>query len=118
MIVAAVKGQRLDEARYRPTEIIDLPDGEERVYLLEAYCLDFDKENPGASDRFSLSAVNGSALALIKSIPKEQRSIAVVQAALWLAAGVSKAAIRERFEVTESELLIAEASIVLIKGVD
>lgn len=70
MIVAAVKGQRIDGAKYRVADVIELPNDDERVYLLEAYCLDFDKENPGASDLFTLAAVDGSALALINSIPK------------------------------------------------
>jgi hypothetical protein len=116
MIIASVKGERIDREKYRPTNLIELSDDNERVYLLEAYCLDFDKENPGASDRFSLGAVDGSALALINSLPKEQRSVPVVQAALWLAAGVSRAAIRERFEVSEADLLIAEITVVLVKG--
>lgn len=115
MIVAVVKGERIDREKYRPTDVLELPDDKERVYLLEAYCLDFDRENPGASDRFSIAAVDGSALALINSLPKEQRSIPVVQAALWLAAGVHKAAIRERFEVSDTDLLIAEATVALVK---
>ena len=116
MIVAAVKGERIDRETYRATDVIELPDDSERVYLLEAYCLDFDKENPGASDRFSLAAVDGSALALINSLPKEKRSIPVVQAALWLAAGVPKSAIRDRFEVSDADLLIAEITVLLVKG--
>ena len=113
MIVTTVKGQRIDAARYRVVDLIELPDDDERVYLLEAYCLDFDKANPGASDRFSLAAVNGSALALINSIPKKRRSIPVVQAALWLAAGVSNSAIRQRFEMSEADLLTAEICVEL-----
>jgi hypothetical protein len=116
MIVAAVKGELIDREKYRATDVIELPDDKERVYLLEAYCLDFDKENPGASNRFSLAPVDDSVLALINSLPKEQRSVPIVQAALWLAAGVPKAAIRERFEVSDADLLVAEITVALVKG--
>jgi len=116
MIVAAIKGELIDREKYRATDVIELPDDKERVYLLEAYCLDFDKENPGASNRFSLGAVDGSALALINSLPEDQKSVAIVQAALWLADGVPKAAIRERFEVSDADLLIAEITVALVKG--
>ena len=115
MIVAALKGERIDANKYRPTDVIDLPDDKERIYLLEAYCLDFEKENPGASDRFSIAAVDGSALTVIRAVPQESRSIPVIQAALWLAAGVTKASIQERFDVSDSDVLIAERAVATVK---
>lgn len=115
MIVAAVKGELMDGDRYRPAETIDLADDKPRTYLLEAYCLDFDRDNPGASDRFSVGPVNESVLSLIREAQKDAPSIAVTQAAVWLAAGVSKASIRERFTIGDTDLLLAEIAVALWK---
>jgi hypothetical protein len=116
MIVAGVRGELIDAERYRPTDTIELPDDRSRVYLVEAYCLDFDKENPGASDRFSIAAVDGPALSLIRAVQKSTPSAPIIQAALWLAAGVQKSAIQERFNVSDTDLLLAEAAVVLWKN--
>jgi hypothetical protein len=99
----------------KTTDVIELTDDKQRTYVVEAYCLDFERDNPGASDRFSIAAVDGSALALIQAIPKGSRSIPIVQATLWLGAGVTKTTIKERFTVTDNELLIAERTVASVK---
>lgn len=112
MIVAKIKGEQAGDDGYYPSEVVELPDDKERVYLLEAYCLDFEKDNPGATDRFLISTVDGSALALIQALPEAQRSLGAVQASLWLAAGVAKSEISKRFPVSTAEMAAAERAVV------
>ena len=87
MVVAAVKGLRIDDTRYRPTKFIQLSDDARHTYLVEAYCLDFLKENPSATDLFTLSDVDPSALRVIKTA-SAGHAPPVIQAVLWLDQGV------------------------------
>jgi len=61
MLGAFIKGERVGEKSYRPATEIVLTDNERHSYVVEAYCLDFHKGNPGASDSFSITPPDGQA---------------------------------------------------------
>lgn len=111
MIVSAVKGRVKSETEYSPSAVIDLPTDEEQIYLVEAYCMDFEKENPGTSDRFDIGPVDTQALAVLRAVPPKQRNPSVIQAALWLAYGITEERIGERFRVAARDMEVARAAI-------
>lgn len=108
MLVAALKGELTNsEGEYLPAATIELKDDKERSYLVEAYCLDFERENPGPGDSFTFEAIAADALAVLNAIPERDRTIPIVQAALWLWQGVPEEEIRTRFSVTSEDFIHA-----------
>ena len=55
MVGASIKGERVDERSYRATSEILLKDDDKHCYVVEAYCLDFHKANPGSHDSFVIA---------------------------------------------------------------
>jgi len=52
MVIRKVKGIAVGAMRYQPVKSIILDSNEPREYVLEAYCLDFHKENPSKESTF------------------------------------------------------------------
>jgi hypothetical protein len=105
MVVARLKGEPVDEMRYRPAQEIVLRDDAPRTYLVEAYCLDFDKANPVANDVFTLSRVDERAEKLIEAGLRRGASIGTIQSALWIdREGVTDAQLKRRFPVSDEEI--------------
>jgi hypothetical protein len=48
MTGTTIKGERVSGQTYRPTTTIVLADDTQHTYVIEAYCLDFHKDNPVA----------------------------------------------------------------------
>lgn len=78
-----------------------------------AYCADFDKDNPSATEEFVRDVSPVSLLPLLQSIsnyklshPDQDVTIAA-QTAIWLAQGVSIEEVRTKFEVNRSQELLA-----------
>jgi len=67
MAGASIKGKRVGERSYRPTTEIVLADNDKHSYVIEAYCLDFHKGNPGPSDRFSIAPPDGRTLKILQA---------------------------------------------------
>lgn len=111
MVVAALRGRWIDAKRYAPAKVIELTDDARHTYVVEAYCLDFLKENPGTEDRFALGEVDAAALKAIKTVPATGRTPSVIQAALWLDQGVAENDIREKFSLSPTEWAAAHASV-------
>jgi hypothetical protein len=116
MVVSRVLGERRSEATYRPEDVIELNDDAEHSYAIDAYCLDFDKDNPSADDRFVIGDVDARSMALFKALAPQAEAIGVVQAAVWLAAGISEERIKERFSVTDDEMRAARAVVQALEG--
>jgi len=92
------------------------PKSRSAVTLL-AYCVDFDKDNPSESDRFTLGSVPSVLEPVMANIqnhsianPKADFTVAA-QAAVWLAQGNSISEIRARFPVTPAEERLARSFI-------
>jgi hypothetical protein len=61
MVIAAVKGQVMGENSYSPSSVIQVGDTP-TTYVLEAYCSEFEKDNPSSATTFHL-------VPLIRSLP-------------------------------------------------
>jgi hypothetical protein len=108
MAGASIKGQRVGENSYRPETEIVLMDNYTRSYVIEAYCLDFHKGNPGATDRFDIAPVDGQAARLLAIGKDKPASIGAIQAALWmLREGLSPAQVQARFPVSSQDITVA-----------
>lgn len=110
MIVYALKGEATARG-YRPSAFIELSDDKERRYVVEAYCLDFDKENPDSSHRLTLGPPDDRTLAILRAIPKDNWSIKIAQAAIWLGQGVTAETIKTRFDASDLDLFFARMAI-------
>lgn len=78
-----------------------------------AFCVDFEKENPTYSDRFSIGTTPTGIRYVLMNIrsyilahPDEDIG-AAGQAALWMAQGISMSKIRAKFDVSYSEEQLA-----------
>lgn len=111
MIIAAIKGVIKSSTMYEPKSAVELADDEIQTYLVEAYCLDFEKDNPGEGDGFLFDDVDNQMLAVIRAVPKEKQNADVIQAAIWLADGVAEDKIKERFPISDPDMLIAKEAI-------
>ena len=108
MLGTSIKGERLGETTYRPTTQIVLTDNDNHTYIIEAYCLDFHKGNPGPSDSFTLSPPDERATSIVEAGKKESASIQAIQAALWMdRENVSSAELKQRFPVGDGDIEVA-----------
>lgn len=112
-----VSGVYLEDGGYmtdsRGAGFIEIrPKARVRVVLI-AYCADFEKDNPGPSDRFtvaSLPAKLGPVMTQVQTYSRRNPAediTAAAQAAVWMAQGVSISKIREKFEVSPGEERLA-----------
>ncbi len=105
MAGASIKGERVGESSYRPTTEIVLADNDKHSYVIEAYCLDFHKGNPGPSDRFSIAPPDGQALKILQAGKAKGASIQVIQAAVWMDRdGATATQLKQRFPVGDRDI--------------
>jgi hypothetical protein len=52
MVISGLRGRDTGDNMYEPLSLITLNDGEPIRYIVQAYCAEFHKENPGASSSF------------------------------------------------------------------
>jgi hypothetical protein len=78
-----------------------------------AFCMDFEKDNPTAEDRFSVAAMPAELLPVLANIRgyvmanPEIDVTSAAQVAIWLFQGVSIRDIRSRFAVTPEDEVLA-----------
>lgn len=106
----------LDGGRYvsdgKRNFIVIAAKASQRIVFM-AYCADFEKENPSASDRFSVAKVPDSLRAVMARVSAYgQRNPSAditkaAQAAVWLAQGVPLSEIRTKFPVSGNEAQLA-----------
>ncbi len=82
MMIAGVRGILHDGSRYRPETRIVLTDIDAVVYVLAAYCMEFEKENPSNDTRFRLERPDPA----LERIAQLGASLTVpaLQAAVWM----------------------------------
>jgi hypothetical protein len=110
MVIAGVKGQVVDERSYTPRSQIEVSDTPTR-YLLEAYCTDFEKDNPSTETSFTLGKVD----LVLACILGEESSTIVKQAAVWIYTQnqkVTYSVIKQKFPVSQSDW---DAAAVVVK---
>ena len=91
MVVRQLLGLRQGEQRYVPADVIFLhaPAAEPVTYIVDAYCLNFHKDNPSATTSFSVDADTpaspdvATVLAAAGRVPGAAQDIAAIQAAVW-----------------------------------
>ena len=93
---------------------IEVPPHEAKEVTFNAYCLDFDLENPAATDSLvvqpappDLSEIIGNVLAYEQTVGDQEESMVRAQIAIWLAQRRAPEEIRERFRFTDADLDVA-----------
>lgn len=108
MILAKVRGRALGGEQFVAESEIRLSGTDPVTYIIEAYCADFDKDNPSESVTFSL----GREDAVLACIVKQSGSLSVsaIQAAVWIYTGnVTRTAMDRKFSVSGDEWATAQA---------
>jgi hypothetical protein len=101
MVIAAVEGQVMSESSYSPSSVIEVGDTP-RTYVFEAYCSDFEKDNPSSATLFTLGTVD-PVLACIFSAAS-QLSVQARQAAVWIYTDkTSFSHVNAKFDVSQSD---------------
>ena len=104
-------GYRTDGKR----SFITLKPRERSPVIFEAYCWDFDKENPSAEESFSVSPAPPGLKTVMRNITNFARKnpgtdiTAAAQVALWLAQGETPGEIAGRFPFTPSDERLARS---------
>lgn len=110
MVVAGVRGRAVGTDSYEPVSTIEVSDRGSSTYILEGYCMNFDKDNPATDTSFSLSSPDP----VLASILREAGglSTAAKQAAVWIHTDhAAYPKVNEKFPVTTDEWAAAEAAI-------
>ncbi len=117
MVFARIKGERMGDRKYRPSSKIVLTDNANHSYIVEAYCLDFHKSNPGKNDTFILTAPDKKTAKILKAGNEQSLGIAAIQSAIWIdRANISDSELTRRFPVSNVDLKAAHKLIESIKG--
>jgi len=117
MIIRGIKGKPKDAAMYEPRVKITLDAQEIETYILEAYCLDFDKDNPSEQNRFSIGGINSEIKKIFNAADKlpEAGSVAAIQMAIWAVTDdISRQEVEEKLDINEED--IRNAKILLEKA--
>lgn len=112
MVTAKIKGERIpgDENRYWVMSEIVLADDRTRSFIVEAYCLDFDKENPNRGSTYRLLSVDPRAKKIILAGKERNVTPEVLQASIWIdRAGLSDSALKQRFPVDDKDIKAARS---------
>ena len=92
---------------WKKINLISIPGFETRVYIVRAYCLDFEKGNPSAKTRFSLSNdANSETKMVFKYLRQNPAAFkaSAIQLATWAINGdLDPDEIAEKFPFDESE---------------
>jgi len=87
MVVRRLHGVAVDDRRVQVADSIDLSGDEPRRYFLEAYSLDFRKNDPGEGTTFSTGAsVDVDTMRILEAadrMPQAGSDILALQAAIW-----------------------------------
>lgn len=109
MVIASVKGQVFGGNRYIPSATIEAT-STPKTYVMDAYCAEFEKDNPSSATRFSLGRVD-PVLACILSKASDLSQQAR-QAAVWIYTDkVNFAQMNRKFSVSQSDWNAAKSTV-------
>jgi hypothetical protein len=115
MVVSAIYPASGSYRRDRRGSFLQIgPKASIRVILI-AYCADFEKENPGAQDRFQVGPLPENLQPVMRRIQTfarrnpDQDITGAAQAALWIAQGVNVTEIRRKFPVSAADERLARS---------
>ncbi len=83
MVIAGVQGEKMGERSYSPGSVIRVQDTP-TTYVLEAYCTEFEKDNPAPQSRFQLNPPDPMLACLLTEAANVRLSPAAKQAAVWM----------------------------------
>ena len=99
MVIAGVRGQAVDANRFVARTEISVS-ATPRTYVFDAYCTDFEKDNPSTGTQFSLGKVDP----VLACILGEASSTVVKQAAVWIYTDkASYRHVNQKFTVSQSD---------------
>lgn len=109
MIGSKIKGELIDETSYRTESEIYLNNDDELEYVIEAYCLDFYKSNPEATDSFSLSQIDERTKNIIIAGEKAGYSQKSIQCAIWIDRDkVASSELKSRYPINDEDIESAQ----------
>ncbi|MDB6004854.1 MAG: hypothetical protein JWR15_1841 [Prosthecobacter sp.] len=101
MVVAGVKGEMLGGQSYRRTSTMSAG-ATATTYVLDAYCAEFEKDNPGAATHFSVGSVDPVLACILKGT--SGLSVQAKQAAVWIYTDhATFGHVNQKFSVTRSD---------------
>ena len=115
MMIAGVRGILQDGSRYRPGTRIVLTDSDSVVYVLAAYCMEFEKENPSQDTRFRLERPDPA----LERIAQLGASLTVpaMQAAVWMHTdGVTFDRMNQKLPISPEDWSAGEAVFLECRG--
>jgi hypothetical protein len=83
--------------------VVELIDDAVHNFLIEAYCRDFELDNPSPQDGFTAGSVDGHAAALLEAAHYRGLGLEATQAAIWMDRGVTPEHISEKFDATPED---------------
>jgi hypothetical protein len=109
MVVNKVSGIPEDSKWIIPVSEIILDSSDPQTYILEAYCLDFHKNNPGSNTRFSIETVTDpeiqSILDALDNLSQDITTVEAIQTAIWISTDdLSKEELLDKFSVDQKEI--------------
>ena len=107
MVISGIKGEMAGQGTYTPASSITVGDTPQ-TYVLEAYCTDFEKDNPSAGTRFSVGRVDPVLASILQRAAG--LSVAAKQAAVWIYTDrATFDEVNRKFSVSRSDWAAAEA---------
>lgn len=102
MVVAGLAGRATSEHSYTPTSYMVASGSKPVTYVLSAFCMNFDKDNPSPSDEFTVGDPDSVLACILKN--SRQLTIPARQAAVWIYTdNVSFNHMNEKFSVSPQE---------------
>jgi len=121
MVVYKVSGMAEDSMWLIPMSKIILYSSEPKTFILEAYCLDFHKENPSSSTKFSVGTLTDpqvlKILDALDDLSSDITSIKAIQTAIWVVTeDISQRELVDRFpvgqeDINNAKIILEEADI-------
>ena len=109
MVVYKVSGIPKGTMWITPVTKIVLDSSEPLTFILEAYCLDFHKENPSSSTKFSVGTLTDPRILRIldasDNLSSDITSVGAIQTAIWVVTeDISKKELVDRFSVEQKDI--------------
>lgn len=105
--------QELIQTALEESGVVELIDDAVHNFLVEAYCRDFELENPSPQDAFTVAHVDPRARALFAAARDRGLGIDAIQAAIWMDRGVTPDRISKMYPATPEDF---EAASLLLAG--
>ena len=112
MVVSGVRGRMAggNDLSYEPTSVITV--GSRPVtYVLDAYCAEFEKENPSSSTAFRVASQPDARLGcVLRQASAGNLSVEATQAAVWIVTdAITFEHMSQKFDITSQDFARARA---------